>query len=90
MLIDDIEKVESALGPVLCYAEIRDPWQRIKTDAYSNRDLIQSRSAGGEMVSLLNEVRMHLCKLSGHGNLTSKIDAMLSRLHNINSAKGRE
>jgi hypothetical protein len=32
MLGCDIEKVESALGVGLCYEELRDAWQRIKTE----------------------------------------------------------
>jgi hypothetical protein len=35
----------------------------------------------GAMVQLLRDCRGHLCKLQGHGDLTSRIDTTIAQLH---------
>ena len=40
-----------------------------------------SASTNSAMVQLLREARGHLCKLQGHGDLTSRIDVVLAQQH---------
>ena len=52
-------------------------WQRIKKELVDG----QKTTTNSAMVPLLLECRAQLCKLQGHGNLTSRIDVALSQQH---------
>ena len=41
----------------------------------------QKTPTNSAMVQLLREARGHLCKLQGHGDLTSRIDVVLAQQH---------
>ena len=57
------------------FGEFEPLWQTLKAA------VLAQQTNNSAMVQLLREARGHLCKLQGHGDLTSRIDVVLAQQH---------